>query len=136
MAKKIFLDTNIILDFLDQQRLNHQNATELIPVLILNNYTPVISEDMLSTIYYINKDREKVLKFFKSILSKWEVVPYGVDLIKQAVDISLEKGMDLEDLMQCLSAQKSECEVLITEDKGFYDCGIKIYSTSRFLGEN
>lgn len=38
MAKKIFLDTNIILDFLDQQRLNHQNATELIPVLILNNY--------------------------------------------------------------------------------------------------
>jgi predicted nucleic-acid-binding protein len=101
--------------------------------LTLNGYQITISEDMLSTIYYIDKNREKVLLFFKTILSKWEIVSYGVSLIKEAIDISIIKGIDLEDLMQCLSAKKSSCDILITEDRRFYDCGLGIYTINDFL---
>ena len=130
---KVFLDTNVILDLLDAKRKKHKVAKELISYLTLNGYQITISEDMLSTIYYIDKNREKVLLFFKTILSKWEIVSYGVSLIKEAIDISIIKGIDLEDLMQCLSAKKSSCDILITEDRRFYDCGLGIYTINDFL---
>jgi predicted nucleic acid-binding protein len=133
MDKKVFLDTNIILDLLDKKRAKHQIAKNLISYLTLNGYQIVISEDMLSTIYYIDKDREKILLFFKTILRKWEIVSYGVTLIEEAIDISITKSIDLEDLMQCLSAKKSHCDILITEDKDFYNCGLTLYTMDDFL---
>ncbi len=133
MAKKVFLDTNIVLDLLDKKRENHKITQELIRFLILNGYSIVISEDMLSTIFYIGKNNQDTLKFFQQIILKWEVVPYGVLLIKNAIDLSLEKNLDLEDLLQCLCAKKKGCEVLITEDNGFFDCGIKILTVNEFL---
>ncbi len=133
MIKKVFLDTNIILDLLDSRREKHNMSKELISYLVLNSYQIAISEDMLSTIYYIDKNKESVLRFFKTIISKWEIVSYGLSLIEDAIDISIEKSIDLEDLMQCLSAKKSNCEILITEDRGFYDCGVRLYSASAFL---
>ena len=131
--KKVFLDTNIILDFLDKKRANHLKVESLMRYLILNDYTIVLSEDMLSTIFYINKDNKKVLNFFKMILVKWKIVSYGVELIQNAVDIAIEKSLDLEDLMQCLCAKSNGCTILITEDKGFYDCGVEVYNTNDFL---
>ncbi len=133
MIKKVFLDTNIVLDFLDKKRTNHATVQELIKYLTLHGYTIVISEDMLSTIFYIDKNKEKVLKFFKSILSNWEITSYGVSLIKNAINISLKNNLDLEDLLQCLCAKNNNCEVLITEDKVFFDCGITIYTANDFL---
>lgn len=133
MIKKVFLDTNIVLDFLDKKRLNHKRVQDLIKYLMLNGYSIVISEDMLSTIFYIDRDNKKVLNFFKSIVSRWEIASYGVLLIENAVDIALKNGLDLEDLMQCLCAKDNGCEVLITEDKGFFDCGVSISTTDSFL---
>lgn len=133
MIKKVFLDTNIILDFLDKKRPNHKKVQDLIKHLMLNGYSIVISEDMLSTIFYIDRDNIKVLNFFKNIVTKWEIVSYGVTLIENAVDIALENSLDLEDLMQCLCAKDNSCEVLITEDKGFWDCGVSIYTADDFL---
>jgi len=133
MDKKVFLDTNVRTLGTLGSRAKHQIAKNLISYLTLNGYQIVISEDMLSTIYYIDKDREKILLFFKTILRKWEIVSYGVTLIEEAIDISITKSIDLEDLMQCLSAKKSHCDILITEDKGFYNCGLTFYTMDDFL---
>ncbi len=135
MIKRVFLDTNIILDFLDQKRANHKKAKDLLKYLILNRYNIIISEDMLSTIFYIDKDSKKVLKFFKTILKKWEVHSYGNSLIQKAVDIAMEKDLDLEDLLQCFCAKESGCEIFITEDKKFYDCGLVVVGVDAFLRE-
>jgi len=133
MKKNIFLDTNIILDFLDDKREDHKRVQELIQYLVLNNYKITLSEDMLSTIFYIIKDKKATLRFFKTIIKKWNIVPYGLELIEEAIDIALEKSLDLEDLLQCLSAKKSGATILITKDKGFFDCGLTIYTTDKFL---
>ncbi|CAA6811125.1 MAG: Unknown protein, partial [uncultured Sulfurovum sp.] len=72
-------------------------------------------------------------QFFKVIIKKWNIVPYGLELIEEAVDIALEKDLDLEDLLQCLCSKKYDATVLITHDKGFYNCGLTVYTTDNFL---
>lgn len=132
--QKVFLDTNIVLDFLDKKRPNHEKSLLLISSLVKNKTAVYISEDMLSTIFYISKDKENVLRFFEMICQKWFVVEYGSELIAKAVSVCLaNKGQDLEDTLQCLCAKKNECTFVITSDKGFVDCGIDVVDYDTFL---
>ena len=134
--KKIFLDTNIVLDFLDKKRPLHLQSKELISMLTIEDYDIYISEDMLSTIFYISKDKEKVLLFFETIIKKWSVVPYGVALISEAVEHCKEnKGQDLEDTLQCLCAKEHDCTYIVTSDEGFVDCGIEVVNYNSMLIE-
>ena len=92
------------------------------------------SEDMLSTIFYISKDKEKVLLFFETIIDKWSVVPYGKELISEAIiECKMTKGQDLEDTLQCLCAKKHNCTYIVTSDKGFIDCGVEVISYDDML---
>ncbi len=123
--KNIFLDTNIVIDFLDSTRENHNLSVKLMEELISEDYKIFISEDMLSTIYYLIKDKQKVLMFLKDILAEWNIVSFDKDVISQAIEISLEKKTDFEDMLQCLTAKKYNC-ILITNDRKFINCGIEI----------
>jgi len=129
----IYLDTNVILDFLDEDRKNHHYARKLIQYLTMHHYMIIISEDMLTTIFYIDKKSDRVLKFFQYIQNKWVLSPFGQNVIQNAIELSLKKNQDLEDLLQCFCAKENNCQMLITNDKNFYDCGIDIYTTESFL---
>jgi len=132
--KNIFLDTNIVLDFLDKQRPLHTQSKALISKLITEDYNIFMSEDMLSTIFYISKDTEKVLLFFETIIAKWSVVPYGLALISEAItSCKVNKGQDLEDTLQCLCSKENDCIYIVTTDKGFVDCGIKVIDYDKML---
>lgn len=131
--KKIFLDVNVILDFIDDKRLGHHSAKKLIEMLVLNAYKIFMSEDMLSTIFYIYKEKRKTLEFFKVIQDKWVISPFGKDIVQDAIELSLKHNLDLEDVLQCLCAKENGCDVLITNDKKFYDCGIEICAVDDFL---
>ena len=54
---KIFLDTNIVADMIDSSRNNHFLALDFLKKSIINDYKLYISEDMISTLYYISKDK-------------------------------------------------------------------------------
>lgn len=53
--KKVFLDTNIFIDFFEETRENNQQAKQLIYFLISNDIKIIFSEDMISTVAYILK---------------------------------------------------------------------------------
>ena len=130
---RVFLDTNVVLDILTQERSNHVKAKELLRYLLLNDYEIAISEDMLSTIYYIAKNKSATVMFFQAIQEEWMIVPYGKENIAKALIFSLENNSDLEDTLQCFCAKAYDCEYVITSDKKFVDCGIKIVNYERFL---
>jgi len=132
-TEKIFFDTNIVLDILDINRPNHIKSKTIWEKLIISKSIIIISEDMLSTIFYLNKNKKQTLEFFKLICKRWEVVAFGNDVIKKATDLSLENNLDLEDTLQCLCAKENGCKIFITNDKKFYDCGIEIMSSEAFL---
>ena len=93
-------------------------------------YEICISEDMITTLYYILDDKEKALRFIKElVLVDWTVLTFGTDTIKEAADMALSEKKDLEDILQCLCAKKSGCNMVITNDKKFYDCGVDIVKT-------
>jgi len=133
MTNRLFLDTNIILDFLDHKRALHPQAKELFLKIITEDYFVVISEDMLSTIYYIHKNKSNALAFFETIIDEWDIVPYDKDVIVEAIQICKKTGQDLEDTLQCLSAKKHQCTYIITSDKGFVDCGVEVLNYAQFL---
>lgn len=131
---KIYLDTNVVADIIYETRMNHTISLKLLKYLALNNYNIYISEDMLTTLYYILKDKKEILIFFKNLVFiDWNVSAFGLDVIKSATNLSLENSLDLEDVLQCLCAKQNGCEVLITNDNKFYDCGLEIYKTVEFL---
>jgi predicted nucleic acid-binding protein len=134
MATKIFLDTNIVVDIIDKSRVRHNIALDFLEYLILEEYTICISEDMLTTLFYILKDKKDTLTFFENLVFvDWSVLTFGLDTIKLATSLSLEYDLDLEDVLQCLCAKENDCDALITNGKKFYDCGIKIMTIKEFL---
>ena len=135
MVNKIFLDTNIILDFLENSRKNSQKAVELLHYLTQEGWDIYISEDMLSTIYYVVKDKKKVLCFIENvILVDWNILYFGKSVIEKATKFALENSCDLEDVLQCFCAKENSCGIFLTSDKKFTDCGIKILDYDGFLG--
>lgn len=133
-TRKIFLDTNIVADLIDTKRNNHDQSLELLKNLILNNYEICISEDMITTLYYILKDKRVTLEFLENVVFiDWKVLIFGTKVLKEGLKLSLEKNLDLEDLLKCLCAKENGCEILITNDKKFYECGILVLSTEEFL---
>jgi predicted nucleic acid-binding protein len=100
---KLFIDTNVIIDFLRPTRQKHKVAIALFDYLVKAKHQIVISEDMITTIFYLSKtEKLQALRFLKSIQDKWLVLPFGKKTINQALDLSLEKNLDLEDNLKCL----------------------------------
>lgn len=132
--KSVFLDTNIVLDLLDSKRSLHEEAKKLIEKLMREGVEIYISEDMLSTIYYVAKEKEKVLAFFSAVMEHWQVVPFGESVIKEVIGIcQKETQADFEDVLQCLCAKANGCDVLITNDREFYRCGIEVVGVGKYL---
>ena len=132
---KIFLDTNIVLDFLNADRIKHKISVQLIETLVSNSYQIIISEDMLSTIFYLSKNKQQTLSNLNIIQQEWYISVFGEDVIKNAIDLSITNNLDLEDTLQCLCAKQNNCDALITNDKYFYDCGMKIQTANEFLND-
>jgi len=109
-------------------------SLELLKTLMLESYDIFISEDMLSTLYDISNDKKATLEFFENIIYvDWQVVAFGINVIKEATHLSLTKGLDLKDTLQCLCAKDNDCKLLITNDNKFVDCGVEIINYERFL---
>jgi len=135
MANRVYLDANIILDFLSSDRSHHQEARVLIGLLTQKEYEIVISEDILTTVYYVAKNKTYVVSFFQSIQTKWEIVSFGNDVITEALHRIRDAGYDLEDMLQCLCAKKEGCAMVVTGDQTFVDCGIKVMDYETCLNE-
>ena len=134
MANKIFLDINVVADLIDKSRHGHKVAFDFLEYLISYDYDICISEDMLTTLFYVLKDKTRTLEFFEDLIFiDWHILTFGLDTIKLATSLSLKHSLDLEDMLQCLCAKEHGCDVLITNDKNFCDCGVKVYTIEEFL---
>ena len=131
---RVYLDTNIVIDIIQETRKHHDQALKMLQKLIISDYAIAISEDILSTLYYISKNKSEVLNFFKYVIFvDWEVVSFGQRVLKESVEFSLKNNLDLEDTLQCLCAKDNGCQILMTTDKKFVDCGIEILNYDQFL---
>ncbi|EAI9155811.1 type II toxin-antitoxin system VapC family toxin [Campylobacter coli] len=128
--KKVFLDTNIFIDFFEETRENNQQAKQLIYFLISNDIKIIFSEDMISTVAYILKKENlgKFTHFIKTIsLEKnFNITSFGVSVINMACDYYDKYRGDFEDYLQYFCAEKEGCCAIYTMDKNFPNLKIPI----------
>jgi len=117
---KSFLDTNILIYQMDSRDvLKQKKCRELVRALVLK-HEAVISTQILQEFYVACTAKLKI----KPILVKgmihgfenMEVVTVGTDLIKEAVDTSVQYHISFWDSLVVVSAESAKCQYLITED--------------------
>jgi predicted nucleic acid-binding protein len=136
---KIFLDTNIVLDFLDDKRLKNREAIKIIENAIINKNKLVISEDILTTVYYIAKktvSRKRILVVFEMIVSEFLIVNFGKNVIKKSIKLCQRSNKsDFEDVSQAVCAESHQCDMIITNDKNFPKLKVPVKTAEEFVGE-
>lgn len=60
-------------------------------------------------------------------------MPFGKDVIEESIDFAIKNGSDLEDTLQCMCVKKQACDIFLTSDKKFVDCGITAMTYNQFL---
>lgn len=136
MATRIFLDTNIFLDLLDNQRQCHKEAVLLFELIDNGEVMAFFSESVVTTTdYLLQKLLSKDLRteFFGEISKKIQMLPCSNMILDRAV--SLEFG-DLEDLILFQLALENKVDFFITNDKKLLNSmlkGIQLIQAGQFL---
>ena len=114
---RIFLDTNVLLDFVQDGRPNNNAAKYLFQILRSSGQEPFITTQSILDMYFIasKTDRVKALRFIDYLLSIFNVRPIESYCLRSA----LESGNhDFEDSAQLACAEDEECDVFLTSDEG------------------
>lgn len=136
MATRIFLDTNIFLDLLDNQRQCHKEAVLLFELIDNGEVMAFFSESVVTTTDYILQkllSKDLRTEFFGEISKKVQMLPCSNMILDRAV--SLEFG-DLEDLILFQLALENKVDFFITNDKKLLNSmlkGIQLIQAGQFL---
>ena len=139
MYKKIFLDANILLDYADKNRIFHEVSTKCIEYCLKQNLDLYTSCDLITTIYYVvsKQNKTKALEEVQRINDFCHVIEFSNSDINQTCHLMLQDSdyHDLEDTIQYLLAKKSQCDLIVSNDKNFVSKSIKLISSSDFCNE-
>lgn len=130
--EKIFLDTNILLDFILDRKPFSDQAEKIIQLKYTENrriFTSVLS---LANIAYVLRKASKNPFLVIEELMEWIEV---VGLRKDEFELTLKsKFKDFEDGLQYYSATTVKADVIITRDvKGFAASSIRVLTPKKFL---
>lgn len=132
--KKIFVDTNILLDLLFQRRGFFLDAKRLFNYSKSRNIDIFISAISINTIYYLlqkkfTKEHSKHL--LEYIYDITDILPFDENIIFLAHQSSFK---DLEDAFQYFTAKEHHIPMLITRNlKDFVVDDLSILSPQQFL---
>jgi len=138
MYEKVFVDANIIIDLIDDDRKYHLQTIKVFEYFIDKNIELYTSCVFVTTIYYIinkyAKTKINSLIEIEKINEIFTVIPFDNQDIEKTVDIMRQNSSfkDFEDALQYHLAKKIGCEVIITNDKGFVSDGVKVFDIEKF----
>ena len=136
MYKKVFIDANVFIDSNDDSRKSYKESFKIIPFLLKNNIAIYTSCDLITTIYYVlsKKSKQKALDNIEELNKICKVIEFSNKEVSQTCALMREnkKFKDLEDTLQYVLAQKSGCEIILSNDKNFYAQNIELMNTTSF----
>ena len=136
--KKIYLDCNILIDWLLDRDPYSYYAAKLIELTEEKKIISYISGLTLANTYYIiNKEKNKKIanEFLKDSLNLFKFVPISASTIKKAI---LNQYKDFEDDIHYFVSLENKIEYIITRNKKDFpeNDKIKIFNAEEFLMEN
>ncbi|MCP9755583.1 PIN domain-containing protein [Lacihabitans sp. CCS-44] len=136
MATRIFLDTNIILDLLDNQRECHKEAVLLFNLIDNGEVMAFFSESVVATTDYILQkllSKDFRTEFFREISRKIQILPCSNMILDRALSLEFE---DFEDALLFQLALENKVDFFITNDKKLLNStlkGIQLVRAEQFL---
>lgn len=132
--KKIFLDTNIILDFLGEREGFYEASAKIMTLADKKKIQVYTSPSSISNVFYVltryensKITLEKIRKF--KLLCSMSVM--DDEVVEKAIHSDFK---DFEDAMQYFSALASNCDVIITRnEKDFKNAMIPVMNAESYL---
>ena len=135
MANKLFLDINIIIDFVEERPNELDAIKEIIFLAQLNKVELFISETVIATsIYLLKKQNIDALSVLREICKIVDVIAFSKDILY----FPLEKYNDTEDALLYFLAYKAKMNYFITrnvKDFTFLFPSLPVMSPTNFLKE-
>ena len=116
MAYKIFLDINVLIDLLDNNRTNHSYAVSVINHAEAGDCYAYVTESVLNTTaYLIRKDYPpaKLRQLFNHLLAFVELIPVTTLIYTNGVQRAIN---DVEDAILYTAALHKSIDFFITND--------------------
>ena len=133
MKRRIFLDTNIIIDYLSK-RVPFGEAAKQIFSLSPRKNQLCISALSFTTIYYVLRkhfEHPELLEMLNVLQQMVEVLPTDGTIVSSAI---LSDFKDFEDAVQNYTAIAGNASVIITRNpKDFASSAIPVYTPTEFL---
>jgi len=132
--KKILIDLNIILDFLNQRHF-HQEAAQLINMCVENKIAGYICAHEITTLSYFllkeHKDKQKVISTISTILDIFRVIAIDEAILKDSLISSIS---DYEDAVVEVSALKNKIDYIISRNiSDFKSSRVETYTPEQFF---
>ena len=132
--KKLFIDTNVLIDFLDKRNPFFDEIAKISSLAEDNQVRLVASSiSFVNTFYVLGKKTEnnRVIESLK----KFRVICDVSSVDELVIDESLFSNFtDFEDAVQYYSAIQAKCDILITRnEKDFKNSEIPVMSPNKFL---
>lgn len=131
---KVFLDTNIVLDFLGEREPFYEPVAKLLTLADKKKIMLFTSPTSIATTYYVLARFESKKAVLEKI-RKFKLL-CGISVIDDhVVDKSINSGFDdFEDGLQYYSALATACEVIITRnEKDFKHASIPVMNAVSYL---
>ncbi|MDI1235793.1 MAG: PIN domain-containing protein [bacterium] len=133
--RNIFIDANVIIDWLVSDALNHNHCKKTIELTLNNSRNTWVSPTTIAiTSYFLHKQfqsTKKVKALSASIYAPFKITTENEDIVRNAMQ---SKFTDLEDAIQYFSALNSKIDVIITQNlHDFKHSDIAVLSPEMFL---
>ncbi len=133
--KKIFLDANVVIDFLDASSRDHATATDCLRIIRKHFGKPVVSPITFIITNFIlgkfAKNKQWHKKQMQLAFSAFEITPIQPSFIPGIFETHFT---DLEDGLQHQCALHVEARVILTKDtKDYFDSKIPVFHPHDFV---
>lgn len=134
--KRVFLDTNIIIDYIDARANFVEEATKIFNMAEREDVSLYASTLSFSNIAYILRKHniKEIKEIFQNLCVIIDALPVDTNVLKKAINSPFT---DFEDALQYFCAENGMCDYLITRNLDDYivEGNVTILTPIQFIEE-
>ena len=139
---KIFIDTNLFVYTIDKKDIAKQEAARKFVRKLVDGHMPVISTQVIQEFYVVATAKLKadpvIVKNIVHNFHNMELIKIDLELIEQAIDISVLSKISFRDSLIIAAAENANCEYVVSEDlnAGQLYRGVKLMNPFTYNGQS
>ncbi len=132
--KKVLIDLNIILDFLNKRNF-HEEAANIINMCVEKKLYGFIAAHEITTLSYFllkeKKDKNKAADIISALLDMFNIIPIDEKILREALFSPVK---DYEDAVIEVSSVKNSIDYIISRNLGdFKSARVQVFTPEQFF---